>query len=151
MTYEAWRLKTQGTNRNVRPSGRGRWEKHASTARAVQALTCSANIYQRKPDMKADNRGLCVRMTEDAFFRFIFEINRPLIWLFTLNISPVPLCAGPLSASSTLTELFLDFKETHLGSLQHLPLVENLHGEDLVGVFHFYNRNLRKRADNVLR
>lgn len=51
VTYEAWRLKTQGTNRNVRLSGRGRWEKHA--ARAAQAAKCSASIHQWRPDMRA--------------------------------------------------------------------------------------------------
>lgn len=54
MTYEAWRLKTQGTNRNVRLSGRGRWEKHA--ARAAQAATCSASIHQWRPVVSPDSR-----------------------------------------------------------------------------------------------
>lgn len=40
--------------------------------------------------------------------------------------------------------------ESHLGSFQHLPLVENLHGEYLVSVFHFYNCNLwEKRKASV--
>lgn len=46
VTYEAWRLKTQGMGRTVRLSGRGRWEKHASAALMAQALTCPAIIYQ---------------------------------------------------------------------------------------------------------
>lgn len=34
--------------------------------------------------------------------------------------------------------------DAHLSSLQHLPFVENLHGEYLVGVSHFNNCNLRE-------
>lgn len=38
----------------------------------------------------------------------------------------------------------------HLGSLQHLPLVEDLHGEHLVRVSHFHNRNLQREERGVL-
>ena len=50
VTYEAWSLKTQGTNRNVRLSGRGRWEKHAA-----RAATCSISIHQCRTDFRAHN------------------------------------------------------------------------------------------------
>ncbi len=43
-----------------------------------------------------------------------------------------------------IAELVQPVSDAHLGSLQHLPLVENLHGEYLVSVSHFYDCNLQE-------
>lgn len=38
--------------------------------------------------------------------------------------------------------------DTNLSSLQHLPLVENLHGEHFISVFQFYDCDLQKEKKN---
>lgn len=129
VTYEAWRLKTQGTNRNVRLSGRGRWEKHAA-----RAATCSVSIHQCRTDFRAHKWRIA---------GFLFHL--PLI-LSIISFTDLPSSAAvsKTSSRSGVTKQMLWVRDAHLSSLQHLPLVENLHGEDLVCVSYFYDCNLQE-------
>lgn len=50
---------------------------------------------------------------------------------------------------STAQQMFGSDGDTHLGSLQHLPFVENLHSEHLISVFQFYDCDLQKGKDKL--